>query len=121
MVEASQVALQSIKYYTNATNIATKRLAAISKELSQKSNQINVVMLNEALRDILEATGYIEQAIKRQDGFNEKLTTALRVTNQSAEQINHGAASADAAATQLEDIVKQLMSIVGERDSQARE
>lgn len=121
MVEASQVALQSIKYYTNATNIATKRLVTISTELTQRSNQINVAMLNEALRDILEATKYIEQAIKRQDGFNEKLTTALRVTNQSAEQINHGAASADAAATQLEDIVKQLMSIVGERDSQVRE
>jgi hypothetical protein len=73
--------------------------------------------MNRALNEALEAARYIELAVKHQDRMNEKLISAVRVTTQAATQLTNGARSSDDAAAQLEYIVRQLMTVVGDRGS----
>jgi hypothetical protein len=116
MVEASQVALQSIRYYTNAASIAAQRLAELSTELTRQSNNFNDFRLNKSLKDISAAARYVDLAVKHQESANEKLAAALRVTTRAMEQLTNGAKSTDEAAAQLEYIVHQLTDVVGARD-----
>src|SRR5581483_7572950 len=74
MVEASEAALQSIKYYTNAASVATQRLTTLNKELTQKSNKLDEAKLKQSLQDMAEATKYIDLAIKHQQSANEKMS-----------------------------------------------
>jgi methyl-accepting chemotaxis protein len=113
MVEASQVALQSIRYYTNAASIAAQRLANLSLELTQRPNNSQDFRLNQSLKEIAEAAKYVDLAVKHQESANEKLAAALRVTTRAMEQITSGAKSTDEAALQLEFIVRQLTDVVG--------
>src|ERR1019366_7908034 len=113
MVEASQVALQSIRYYTNAASIASQRLADLSVDLMRQSNNFNDFRLNRSLQDITEAAKYVDVAIKHQESANEKLAAALRVTTRAMEQLTNGAKATDDAALQLEQIVHQLTDVVG--------
>lgn len=117
MVEASQVALQSIRYYTNAASIAAQRLADLSVELTRQPNNFNDYRLNKSLKDISEAAKYVDLAVKHQESANEKLAAALRVTTRAMEQLTNGAKSTDEAAAQLEVIVRQLTDVVGARGS----
>lgn len=117
MVEASEAALQSIKYYTNAASVATQRLATLNKELTQKSNKLDESKLKQSLQDMAEATKYIDLAIKHQQSANEKMAAALRVTTRATEQLTNGARSTDGAATELENIVQQLTAVIGVKDT----
>jgi len=117
MVEASQIALQSIKYYTYAASIAAQRLSTITKEIAQESHGLQANRMQKALSEMAEAAVYIDLAVKHQDNANEKLAAALRVTTRATEQLTHGARSTDDAATQLEYIVRQLMNVVGEEET----
>ncbi len=116
MVEASQVALQSIRYYTNAASIAAQRLADLSTDLTRQPNNFNDFRLNKSLKDMAEAAKYVDLAIKHQESANEKLAAALRVTTRAMEQLTSGAKSTDDAAAQLEVIVRQLTEVVGAQD-----
>jgi methyl-accepting chemotaxis protein len=113
MVEASQVALQSIRYYTNAASIAAQRLTNLSVELTRHPNNIQDFRLNQSLKEIAEAAKYVDLAVKHQESANEKLAAALRVTTRAMEQLTTGAKSTDEAAVQLESIVRQLTDVVG--------
>jgi hypothetical protein len=73
-------------------------------------------MLNKSLRNMAEAAKYINLAIQHQKNANEKLAAALRVTTRASDQLTKGAKSTDEAATELEDIVQQLMSVVGAKE-----
>jgi methyl-accepting chemotaxis protein len=117
MVEASQVALQSIRYYTNAASIASERLVELSTELLRQPNHLNDGKLNKSLKEITAAAKYVDLAVKHQESSNEKLAAALRVTTRAMEQLTHGAKSTDEAAAQLEEIVRQLTDVVGARDN----
>ncbi len=112
MIEASQVALHSVKYYTNAAGIAMRRLTAIGTELAQNPQRYDERALQQALREMLEAATYMQRVIEHQEVVNEKLTTSIRVTTQATEQLTNGAESTDAAASQLETIVNQLTTVV---------
>lgn len=114
MIEASQVALNSVKYYTNATGVAARHIHTTGLETARGPHQLDAQSLNQALHETMETANYIEQAIKRQEAANEKLATSLRVTTQAAGQLSRGAKSTDEAATQLEQIVEQLTDVVGE-------
>ena len=114
MVEASQVAQESVKYYTKATSIAAQRIHSIGSELTQNPRNFDAYRLQRSLQEMVEAAAYIERAIHHQESMNEKLATALRVTTQATEQLTKGAKSTDDAATQLEHIVGQLTAVVGE-------
>jgi hypothetical protein len=67
------------------------------------------------LGEIAEAASYIERSVKHQKTMNDKLETSLRVTTQVTEQLTRGATSTNEAAGQMEYIVKQLTSVVGEK------
>ncbi|MBE3558910.1 MAG: cache domain-containing protein [Ktedonobacteraceae bacterium] len=115
LVEASRVALESIKYYTNAASIAAQRIHTVSTNLVQNSQTLDAQRFNKAMHDIVEAASYIERAIRHQETMNGKLETSLRVTTQATEQLTRGAKSTDEAAAQLERIVEELISVVGEQ------
>jgi len=114
MVEASQVALKSVQYYTNASSLAAERINTLSTDLSRDIHYLDKNKLQQALREMKEAATYIERAIKHQETMNEKLATSLRVTTQATEQLTRGASATNDAATQMEYIVGQLTSVVGE-------
>jgi methyl-accepting chemotaxis protein len=114
MVEASEVALKSVQYYTNASSLAAKRISTVSSELARDIQYLDKNKLQKALLEMIEAATYIERSIKHQETMNEKLATSLRVTTQATEQLTRGASSTNEAATQMEYIVEQLTSVVGE-------
>jgi methyl-accepting chemotaxis protein len=117
MVEASQAALQSIKYYSDAASTAARHLAALSQGLTQKTNNLHTARLQQSQQDMAETIKYIDQAIKHQQDANEKLAAALRVTTRAMEQLTNGARSTDDAATELEKIVQQLIAVTGVKDT----
>lgn len=114
MVEASQIALESVKYYSKATDVAAQRIHTIGTELAQNGYMMDQRQFGRAVKEIVDAASYIERAVKHQESMNEKLATSLRVTTQAADQLTTGAKSTDDAATQLEQIVGKLTSVVGE-------
>ncbi|HTK09149.1 MAG TPA: cache domain-containing protein [Ktedonobacteraceae bacterium] len=114
MVEASEVALKSVQYYTNATSLAARRINNLSSELAQNIQYLDKSKLQKSLQEVMEAASYIERSIKHQETMNEKLATSLRVTTQATEQLTRGASSTNDAAAQMEYIVEQLTSVVGE-------
>lgn len=115
MVEASQVALKSVQYYTNATSVAAKRINTLSNDLVRDIHYLDKEKLQQALHEMIEAAAYIERSVKHQETMNDRLATSLRVTTQATEQLTRGATSTNEAASQMEYIVEQLTSVVGER------
>lgn len=113
VVDSSQVGLKSVQYYTEATTIAAHRLSEMSTQLAQRWNQLDEPSTKQALEHIATLARYIEKAAHLQNNSNQKLATAIKVTNQVNEQISTGAASASDAASQLEHVVKQLRQVVG--------
>ncbi|HLZ59272.1 MAG TPA: cache domain-containing protein [Ktedonosporobacter sp.] len=113
MVEAANVALESVRYYTKANSVATERLNTIGIGLRQNWSHLSTENVNQALQEMLETTAYLAKAIKHQHTSNEKLATAMRVTTQATEQLSAGVRSADEAASQLENAVNQLRSLLG--------
>jgi len=115
MVEASQVALKSVQYYTNATSVAAKRINTLSNDLVRDIHYLDKDKLQQSLFEMMEAAAYIERSVKHQETMNDRLATSLRVTTQATEQLTRGATSTNEAASQMEYIVEQLTSVVGER------
>jgi len=117
MIEGIQLALESVKYYTNAASVASRKIRVMSIELRQHPNNFDAYRANRVLQEMMGIAEYIERAIKHQEMMNEKLAIALRVTTQTTEQLTGGAKSTDDAALQLEYIVNQLTAVVGEEES----
>jgi methyl-accepting chemotaxis protein len=113
VVDSSQVGLQSVQYYTEATRIAARQLREIGSELSRSWEHTSAQQAKRALSNIIAAAQYIESAAEYQDSSNQKLSTALRVATQVSEQLSTGATSATDAAAQLEDVVSDLRAVVG--------
>lgn len=113
VVDSSQVGLQSVEYYTGATRIAAHQLSEVGIELARTWGQADAYTARLALERIVAAARYIEEAAAYQDASNQKLSTALKVATQVSEQLATGATSATDAATQLEQVVAQLRSVVG--------
>ena len=113
MVEASRLGLQSVRYYTNANSVAAARLQEICDELLNSSGYRDPEQVRRAVKELLGAAAYIQQATKYQDDTSEKLAAAIRVTTQVTDQLTVGAKSAEEAAIQLEGIVDQLRTLVG--------
>ncbi|HEX4207815.1 MAG TPA: cache domain-containing protein [Ktedonobacteraceae bacterium] len=117
MVEASQLGLKSVQYYTGVGSVAAQRVTKLSIDLIKNARALDAQHLNQALQEIVETASYVERAIRHQEHTNEKLATTLRVTDQVTNQLTKSAESSDAAAAQLEGIVEQLTSIVGKFSS----
>lgn len=115
MVEASQVALKSVKYYTFAARKASRRLAFLSTDLREDPEHFDQERLSGVLNEMVQVADYIENAMKYQEQANEKLSSSIRVTTQAATQLTRDAKSTDETAAQLEQIVHQLTAVVGSR------
>lgn len=113
VVDSSQVGLQSVRYYTDASQIAARQLDRISTELAQHMYHMDAQTAKEYLARFIAAAQYIEQATQYQNISNQRLATALKVATQVTEQLAVGATSATDAALQLELVVKQLRYVVG--------
>ncbi len=113
VVDSSQVGLQSIQYYTDATKVAARQLHDIGTELSHNWYSVDAHLALQHLERAITAAQYIEQATQYQDTSNQKLATALKVATQVTEQLATGATSATNAATELERVVEELRYVVG--------
>jgi hypothetical protein len=113
VVDSSQVGLQSVQYYTEATRVAAQRLNHIGTELLHRWHHTNEQQIKQVVEQMVAAAQYIEYATQFQGVSNQKLSTALKVATQVTEQLASGATSATDAATQLEQVVTQLRLVVG--------
>jgi len=113
MVEASQIAMKSIRYYTKASSHAARRLAALSTDLRNDPHHYDPNRLARALTQMSQMADYIEKAMGYQEQANEKLASSIRVTTQAATQLTRDAKSTDETAAQLEQIVQRLTRVVG--------
>ncbi len=113
VVDSSHIGLQSVQYYTQATQFAAHQLHELGAELGQRWEYLDTQEARQKLERIIAAAKYIEQAAQYQESSNEKLATALKVATQVTEQLAHSATSATDAASQLEQVVKQLRYVVG--------
>ncbi len=113
VVDSSQVGLQSVQYYTDATKTAVHQLNGVGTELVHRWQYLDPRATQHGLEQIVTASRYIEEAAHHQSASNQKLATALKVATQVTEQLAVGATSATDAASQLEDVVQQLRNVVG--------
>jgi hypothetical protein len=113
VIDSAQVGLQSVQYYTDASNVAARQLSEMASELLQRWPHLDAQTTQRVLREMATTARYIEQAIQYQETSNQKLATAIKVTTQVGEQLAAGATSATSAAEQLELVVRQLRQVVG--------
>ncbi len=112
IVEASKTGLQSQQYYTEASKRAVRHLNDLGWDLLQRSNgdmQTTLV----SIKQMVNIGQYIEKAIAYQNEATNKVSVAVKVTDEVTEQLASGAKSASEAANELDRIVKQLRQIVG--------
>ncbi|MBO0782257.1 MAG: methyl-accepting chemotaxis protein, partial [Ktedonobacteraceae bacterium] len=113
VVDSSQVGLQSVQYYAEATTVAARELARVAGEMAQRWRQLGEREAHQALEKLVTTARYIEQASQYQNQSSQKLSTALKVATQVTEQLVAGTTSATDAATQMERVVTQLRNVVG--------
>ena len=113
MIESSQVGLQSVRYYTNATNVAARKMSDVSTQLTERWQLLDQQAIMRHLDEIHTTAKYIENAANRQEESSKNLATAIRVTTQVTEQLAAGATSATDASHELEQVVNQLRAVVG--------
>jgi hypothetical protein len=113
VIDSTQVGLQSVQYYTDATRIAARRLHEVGIDLMQNWNSLDPATIRQILSQIIGAAQYIEKSVRYQTSSNQKLSTAIKVTTQVNEQLAEGASSASSAAEELENVVDELRQVVG--------
>lgn len=113
VVDSVQVGLQSVQYYTDATRIAARKLGDLGMDLERSWHRQNIETVRQGLQQVISAANYIEKATNYQGDSGQKLSTAIKVTTQVNEQLADGAISATEAASQLEQVVNDLRSVVG--------
>jgi methyl-accepting chemotaxis protein len=113
VIDSSQVGLQSVQYYTDATRIAARRLHEVGIDLMQNWHSLDPATIRQILSQMIGAAQYIEKSVHYQTSSNQKLSTAIKVTTQVNEQLAEGASSASSAAEELEKVVDELRQVVG--------
>ena len=114
VIDSSQVGLQSVQYYTDATRIAAHRVHEVGVDLMQNWHLRDPVAIRQILGQMVGAAQYIEKSVHFQTSSNQKLSTAIKVTTQVNEQLAEGASSASSAAEELENVVDELRQVVGQ-------
>ncbi|HZO72753.1 MAG TPA: cache domain-containing protein [Ktedonobacteraceae bacterium] len=114
VVASSRSGLQSLEYYTRASESAIGRLNSLSKKLSQHTHTNTQVFLQD-VETVMYIARYLDKAIDYQDESYKKVSAAIGLTNKIAKQLASGASSTKEAADQLNRVVRQLRQIVGRR------
>jgi len=113
IIDSSQIGLQSVQYYANATGSAAQQLNTISENLLLNWGRMDSAQTKQGLDDIITAARYIEKAAEHQKKSCGGLNDAIQVTAQVTDQLVTGATSASDAATQLDKVVFELREVVG--------
>jgi hypothetical protein len=113
IIDSSQVGLQSVQYYANATGSAARHLNSVGENLLLNWGRMDSAQAKQGLDDILTAARYIEKAADHQKNSCDGLNDAIQVTAQVTDQLVTGATSATDAANQLDKVVAELREVVG--------
>lgn len=113
VIDSSQVGLQSVQYYTNATRVAARHLNQASLDLAQNWDQYDLQATRRILGEMINASAYIEKAVHLQTASSQKLATAIKVNTQVNEQLTEGASGTNASAAELAQVVEDLRQVVG--------
>lgn len=113
IIDSSQIGLQSVQYYANATSSAAQQLNTIGENLLLNWGRMDSAQTKQGLDDIIAAAHYIEKAAEHQKKSCGGLSDAIQVTAQVTDQLVTGATSASDAATQLDKVVFELREVVG--------
>lgn len=114
VIDAVQVGLQSVQYYTDATRISAHKLGEIGRDLKHGWGRQHAESIKQGLQEVIDVAHYIETAADYQTESSQKLTTAIKVTSQVNEQLVDGSLSATEAAKQLRQVVNDLRDIIGQ-------
>jgi hypothetical protein len=114
VIDAIQVGLQSVQYYTDATRISAHKLGDIGRDLQNGWGRQHTETIRQGLQEVIDVAHYIETAADYQTESSQKLTTAIKVTSQVNEQLVDGSMSATEAAKQLRQVVNDLRDVVGQ-------
>lgn len=112
IVEASRAGLKSQQYYTEASKRAVRHLNELGRYLLERGD-VDMQTILVTVKQMVNIGLYFEKAIAYQNEANNKVSVAIKVTDEVAEQLASGAISASEAANELDVIVKQLRQIVG--------
>ena len=113
MIDSSQVGLESVQYYTEATRIAARRLREVGVDLMQNWYSLDPREIRLILGQMVGAAQYIEKSVHYQTISNQKLSSANRAITQVNEQLAEGASSTNSVAEELEMVVNELRQVVG--------
>lgn len=114
VIDAVQVGLQSVQYYTDATRVSAHKMGEIGRDLKHGWGRQHAEAIRQGLQEVIDVAHYIETAADYQTESSQKLTTAIKVTSQVNEQLVDGSMSATEAARQLRQVVNDLRDVVGQ-------
>ncbi len=115
MVDACRSGVEQISYLANATNVAAGHMIQAGRTLEEQWEDLPPEEVMKAAALLVRLSLYIEEASRQQLESTGRLTTALKVTNQVADQLAASAEAAGQYANQLERVVAQLQRLVGAR------
>jgi hypothetical protein len=112
MIDASEVGLRSIQYYTSASHKAVHQLQVIGNDLLTRPEREKQLILNGVVQ-MVNTAQYFGQAITHQEECNRKVAAAIRATNEIARQVESSAKSLSDSTTVLDQVVHQLRRVTG--------
>ncbi len=115
MVDACRAGVENISYLANATNVAASHMIQTGHVLAQQWSQLPPEEVARAVELMVKLSRYIEEASRQQQESSDRLSTAIKVTNQVSDQLASSAEAAGKYANQLERVVEQLQRLVGAR------
>lgn len=119
MVDACKAGVENISYLANATTMAAAYMIQAGNTLGQQWGNLSPEEITHAVQVMVRLARYIEAASNQQQESSERLSTALKVTNQVSDQLATGAEAAGKYANQLERVVEQLQRLVGVEEDAA--
>lgn len=113
MIDACKSGVENISYLANATTMAAAYMIQTGSMLGQQWGDLSPEEITHAVQLMVKLARYIEAASSQQQESTERLSTAIKVTNQVSEQLTTSAEAAGKYASQLERVVEQLQRLVG--------
>lgn len=113
MVDACKSGVENISYLANATKMAAAYMIQAGNMLGQQWGDLSPEEITHAAQMMVKLARYIESASNQQQESTERLSTAIKVTNQVSDQLATSAEAAGKYANQLERVVEQLQRLVG--------
>jgi hypothetical protein len=113
VVDACSTGLESVRYLSDATHQAARRIIDASNWFSDYWNRLTEEQARRTVQHLQELAHYIDEAARRQQLSSERLGKAITVTRQVSDQLVAGAGAANQSAEQLEQVVHDLHRVVG--------